>query len=174
MKTPVDADGKPVSLPVRPSREDYDVIVDYKERNPSDPGCVPLTFIGLDVAHKVLFRRAILDRLVCTHPGNRVLAFIQRISRHYFDYCYQNEWLPGCYIYDPLAVAYVVNPSFIEIETHVVHVATGGGAASGMIIPDMRPTRNLAWRNPAEEVIGLARRVEREAFEEFFINRMIG
>ena len=31
-----------------------------------------------------------------------------------------------------------------------------------------------AWRNPAEEVIGLARRVEREAFEAFFINRMIG
>ncbi len=174
LKIPVDADGSPVRLPPDPSREDYEAVAGYKDRDPSDPARVPLTFIGLDVTHQVVFRRAILERIVRTHPDNGVLDFIHRISKHYLDYCHRNEWLPGCYIYDPLAVAHVINPSFLEIETHVVHVETGGGTASGMIIPDLRPTRNPAWRNPAEEVIGIARRVEREAFEEFFITRMIG
>jgi len=38
----------------------------------------------------------------------------------------------------------------------------------GAIFPDDRPTRN-----PAEEVIGIAKNVEREAFEEFFLMRLV-
>ncbi len=173
-KTPVDADGNPVALPDRPTRRDYERIAAYQDRPADDPERVPLTFVGLDVAHKVMFRRSILDRLVRTHPDNGVLKFIQQISGKYLDYCFENEWLPGVYLYDPLAVGYVINPSFLEIEKHIIHVETSGGPTAGMIVPDMRPTRNPAWRNPAEAVIGVARRVEKEAFEEFFIMRMLG
>lgn len=173
LKIPVDGRGNPLSLPANPSRADYERIAGYKYPEPRDPRSVPLTFIGLDVAHKVLFRRSILERLSRTHPHNHVLSFIRRISAKYLDYCYLNEWLPGCYLYDPLAVGYVINPSFLTIEAHVVHVETRGKAAAGMLIPDDRPTRNPAWRDPAQEVIGIARHVEREAFEEFFINRIL-
>ncbi|MEA1935184.1 MAG: hypothetical protein U9N60_12315 [Thermodesulfobacteriota bacterium] len=61
----------------------------------------------------------------------------------------------------------------LKVEQHIIHVETRGELTSGMIFPDDRPTRNPAWRNPAEEVIGIAKNVEREAFEEFFLMRLV-
>ena len=76
------------------------------------------------------------------------------------DFYYENEWLPGCYLHDPLAVAYVINPAFLDVEKHIIRVETRGQFTSGAIFPDDRPTRNPAWRNPAEKVIGIAGNVE--------------
>lgn len=104
---------------------------------------------------------------------NNLLKFVQDISKKHMDFYYENEWLPGCYLHDPLAVGYVINPSFLKVEQHIIHVETRGESTSGMIFPDDRPTRNPAWRNPAKEVIGIAKNVEREAFEEFFLIRLV-
>lgn len=134
---------------------------------------VPLTFVGLDVTHKVLLRRAYLERLVKAHSHNKLLKFVRDISKKYMDFYEGNEGLPGCYLHDPLAVAYVINPEFLDIEKHIINVETRGQFTSGVIFPDDRPTRNPQWRNPTEEVIGIAQHVEREAFEEFFIKRLI-
>lgn len=174
LKIPVDNQGKPMAIPTNPNREDYSKIHGYLDHDQADTATVPLTFVGLDVAHKVLFRKSTLERAVKNDPDNKILGFIHKISGKYLKYCYDNEWLPGCYLYDPLAVGYVINPSFLDIEKHVIHVETEGSATSGMIFADLRPTRNPSWRNPAEEVVGIARNVEKEAFEEFFILRMIG
>ncbi|MCK4445615.1 MAG: nucleoside hydrolase [Candidatus Marinimicrobia bacterium] len=89
------------------------------------------------------------------------------------DFYYENEELPGCYLHDPLAVAYAINPSYIETRMHILRVETIGKFTNGVIFPDDRPTRNPAWRNPAEEVINVACGVEREAFEEFFISKLM-
>lgn len=172
-KTPVDRNGKEVILPLKPTKEDYAKITGYQDHDAKDSNMVPLIFIGLDVTHKVLLRRAALERTVRAHPGNDLLKFVQDISKKYMDFYYENERLPGCYLHDPLAVAYVINPSFLKVEQHIIHVETRGESTSGMIFPDDRPTRNVAWRNPAEEVIGIARNVEREAFEEFLLSRLI-
>ncbi|MFH1930168.1 MAG: nucleoside hydrolase [Pseudomonadota bacterium] len=171
-KIPVDREGKEVILPPEPTKNDYERIIGYREHDAKDPNMVLLTFIGLDVTHKVIMRRAALKRAVKAHPGNDLLKFVQDISKKYMNFYYENEWLPGCYLHDPLAVAYVINPSFLEVEKHIIRVETRGQFTSGAIFPDDRPTRNPAWRNPAEEVIGIARNVEREAFEEFFIGRL--
>ena len=172
-KIPVDENWQEVSLPPEPTKEDYERIKAYKEHDPNDPDMVPLTFVGLDVSHKVILRRAALERAVTAHPDKQLLRFIQAISGKYMDFYHDNEWLPGCYLHDPLAIAYVINPSFLEIKKYILKVETGGRFTSGMIFPDDRPTRNPAWRNPAEEVIGVARRVEKEAFEDFFLERLI-
>lgn len=173
LKTPVDSYEQRVILPANPTRADYERIADYKEHDPKDPKMLPLTFVGLDVTHKVLLRRAHLDRLVKGNPDKSLLKFIRDIAKKYMDFYYENEWLPGCYLHDPLAVAYVINPAFLDIEKHIIRVETKGEFTNGVIFPDDRPTRNPAWRNPAEEVIGIARRVEREAFEEFFLRRLM-
>lgn len=55
----------------------------------------------------------------------------------------------------------------------LIHVETEGSATSGMIFADLRSARNPSWQNPAEEVVGVARNVEKKMFEEFFILRMI-
>lgn len=148
--------------------------IEYQDHEPSDPAMVPLTFVGLDVTHQVLLRKAALDKAVKGFPHNSLLRFIQDISSKYMQFYKKNEGLPGCYLHDPLAVAYVINPSFLDIEKHIINVETAGQFTSGVIFPDDRPTTNPAWRNPAEEVIGIARRVEREAFEEFLVTRLVG
>uniref|UniRef100_A0A7V4G7N9 CYTH domain-containing protein n=1 Tax=Desulfobacca acetoxidans TaxID=60893 RepID=A0A7V4G7N9_9BACT len=173
LKTPLDGKGQEVLLPPEPQKKDYDRIKSYRDHDPLDPRMVPLTFVGLDVSHKVILRRATLDRLVKAHPSKSLLKFIQAISAKYMQFYYDNEWLPGCYLHDPLAVAYVINPAFLEIKKHILRVETKGSFTSGVIFPDDRPTRNPAWRNPAEEVINVARGVEKEAFEDFFLERLL-
>ncbi|MBI5185180.1 MAG: nucleoside hydrolase [Nitrospinae bacterium] len=134
---------------------------------------VPLTFVGLDVTHKVLLRRGALERAASANSGNKLIQFIRDISRKYMDFYKGNEGLPGCYLHDPLAVAYVINPAFLNVEKHIINVETRGQFTNGMIFPDDRPTRNPEWRDPKEAVIGVARDVEREAFEEFFFSRLV-
>lgn len=173
IKTPVDKAGKAVVLPLGPKKKDYRKIFEYKDHDPDDQNMVPLTYVGLDVTHKVLLRRSSLERTLKTHPKNKLLKFVRDISAKYMKFYYENEWLPGCYLHDPLAVAYVINPAFLQVEKHIIHVETAGNFTGGVIYPDDRPTKNPAWRNPAEEVINIARHVEREAFEEFFMMRLL-
>lgn len=52
-------------------------------------------------------------------------------------------------------------------------VETADRVTNDVIFPNDRSTRNPLWRCPADEVIDVARRVEAEAFEEFFLNRLI-
>jgi len=172
LKTPVDKQGKEVILPPAPSKEDYQKIVAYRAHDPKDPAMLPLTFVGLDVTHRVLLRKAALEKAITAHPHNQLISFIYKISKKYMSFYYDNEELPGCYLHDPLAVAYVINPAFLTVKPHIVRVETEGRFTNGVIYPDDRPTRNPAWRNPAEEVIHVAHAVEREAFEEFFFQRI--
>jgi len=172
-KTPVDEKGNPVSLPPQPSEQDYARIKSYKDHDPADSMMVPLTFVGLDVTHQVILRRAAVKLAVSAFPQKDVLSFIQKISEKYMTFYNRNEGLPGCYLHDPLAVAYVINPAFLEVERHIINVETAGQFTSGVIFPDDRPTTNPAWRNPADEVIWIARRVEQAAFEEFIMERFI-
>jgi inosine-uridine nucleoside N-ribohydrolase/uncharacterized protein YjbK len=173
VKKPVDEKGKEVALPSEPGEDDFKKVKGFVDHDPDDPDMVPLTFVGLDVTHKVVLRQSMLDKAVEAHPRNDLLKFIQEISKKYMAFYYRNEGLNGCYLHDPLTVAYVINPSFLDVKKHIIHVETTGNFTNGMIFPDDRPTTNWAWRNPAKEVIGVARDVEREGFEEFFFMRLI-
>jgi inosine-uridine nucleoside N-ribohydrolase/adenylate cyclase class IV len=170
-KIPVDQAGNEVLLPAEPAEADVAKISAYRERPVGDT--VPLTFVGLDVTHQVVLRSATLDRAAAAKPAKGLVRFVRDISRKYRDFYYGNEGLPGCYLHDPLTVAYVINPSFLEVQKHIVQVETKGAFTSGVIFPDDRPTRNPLWRNPADEVIGIARRVQREAFEEFMAETIL-
>jgi inosine-uridine nucleoside N-ribohydrolase len=133
---------------------------------------VPLTFVGLDVTHQVMLRRGMLHRLQEGNPQNKLLKFVRDISSNYMEFYKEKAGIDGCYLHDPLAVGYVINPSFLEIEKHIIDVETRGQFTSGMIFPDDRPARNEKLRNQKQQVINIARSVEKEAFEEFFLARL--
>lgn len=173
LKIPVDEAGRAVDLPEKPLQQDFDKVRGFQDRNPLAPDRVPLTFIGLDVTHRVVLRRSLLNHTVNACPGNHVIEFVRKISKKYMDFYFNNEGLDGCYLHDPLAVGFVINPSFLRIENHIIRVETQGSFTSGMIFPDDRPTTNWVWKNPAEKVIGVARQVECEAFEEFFLKSLM-
>jgi len=185
--------GGAIEVPTGAKEEDYQGLIDnrypgegktywdwhrlVKYEDSVDPErkqkMVPLIFVGLDVTHKVILRKHSLERAIKAHQTNRLLPFIRDISAKYMDFYNKNEGIPGCYLHDPLAVAYVINPAFLEMEEHIIRVETKGEYTTGVMFPDDRPTRNPAWRNPAEAVIKIASKVEREAFEEWFMSILI-
>lgn len=134
---------------------------------------LPLTFVGLDVTHKVFLSREELAKAVEMHPENRILRFAFDITEKYMGFYKANEGLHGCYLHDPLAVAHVLNRAFLDTEQHIIRVETRGQFTNGVIFPDDRPTRNTNWRNPGDAVISIARDVNKCAFEEFFFQRLI-
>ncbi len=173
-KIPLDKEGRELKLPEQPAVADFAAVAEFKERPANDPQTLPLTFVGLDVTHQVVLRRPLLKSLVAARPQNRLLAFLKDISAKYMEFYFENQGLDGCFLHDPLAVAYVINPAFLSVKKHIVKIETSGRFTSGVSFTDNRPTRNRLWRNPADEVIGVAERVEKEAFEEFLLTRICG
>ncbi|QCQ21107.1 nucleoside hydrolase [Desulfoglaeba alkanexedens] len=133
---------------------------------------LPLTFVGLDVTHRVTLRRDTLDRLSAERPGDRMIRFIKQFTADYMNFCYRNKGLEGCYLHDPLAVGYVIDPSFCRVERYHVEVEDRGRVARGMTIADVRSTR--IFKERSKEVTWVCVKVDASRFENFFTERVLG
>ncbi|MBF0528727.1 MAG: nucleoside hydrolase, partial [Deltaproteobacteria bacterium] len=132
---------------------------------------LPLTFVGLDVTHQVRFRREILNELLNSGGRSEHLSFIRDITRFYMDFYYRNEGLDGCYLHDPLAVAYVVDPTLCQAEQYIVEVEDRGDFTKGMTVADYRPTR--LFKDKMKEVTWVCYKVQSRRFEEMFVDRVL-
>jgi len=134
---------------------------------------LPLVFIGLDVTHKVCFR---MEKLKAAHESaknKKLVSFIDKVTRCYMDFYYRNEGLNGCYLHDPLAVGYVIDPSLLQVEQY--HVEVGGDQGyftSGITVADYRPTR--LFKDKMKEVTWIGYKVDSERFEKLFFARVLG
>lgn len=133
---------------------------------------LPLTFVGLDVTHQVRFRRQQLEAALKQRPKDQHLEFIRDISGFYMNFYYRNEGLNGCYLHDPLAVAYVADPTLCQVEQYHVEVEDKGEFTSGMAVADYRPTR--LFKDKMKEVTWVCYKVDAERFEHFFRKRVLG
>uniref|UniRef100_A0A832A1F4 CYTH domain-containing protein n=1 Tax=Desulfacinum infernum TaxID=35837 RepID=A0A832A1F4_9BACT len=131
---------------------------------------LPLTFVGLDVTHQVRLWRRTLEERITAHPNNHVLPFIQQCTSYYMDFYHRNEGLDGCYLHDPLAVGYVIDPSFCEMAPYHVDVEDHGAFTSGMTVADHRPTR--IFKDLSKAVTRVCYKVDALRFQDFFLARM--
>lgn len=81
-----------------------------------------IAMVGLDVTRKIVLTPTILE-YIC-RLNQEIGDFIRKITKFYFDFHWQWEHIIGCVINDPLAVAYLIDPSlchgfdsFVQIET---------------------------------------------------------
>ena len=132
---------------------------------------IPLTFVGLDVTHRVRFRRQMIQQALKSDPQNQMLTFIKEITGCYMDFYYRNEGLDGCYLHDPLAVAYFINPSLCQAEQYIVEIEDSGVFTSGMTVADYRPTR--LFKDKMKEVTWVCYKVDAHRFEKFFLKRVL-
>lgn len=132
---------------------------------------VPLTFVGLDVTHQVRLRRSILDQAKNDNPQDKRLDFVRRITRYYMDFYYRNEGLDGCYLHDPLTVAYAIDPSFCQADQYHVEVEDKGEFTPGMTVADYRPTR--LFKDKMKEVTWVCYKVDTARFEDLFLQRVL-
>lgn len=78
--------------------------------------------VGLDVTRRIVLTPDLLDYMKRLDP--RTGAFVQKITKFYFDFHWEWEHLIGCVINDPLAVAYFARrdlcrgfESYVQVET---------------------------------------------------------
>lgn len=133
---------------------------------------LPLTFVGLDVTHQVRFRKDVLEDALRSSHENSTLRFIKEFTNYYMDFYYRNEGLDGCYLHDPLAIGYVIDPSLCQVEQYHVEVEDKGEFTSGMTVADYRPTR--IFKDKMKEVTWVCYKVDSEKFEQLFKERVLG
>lgn len=86
-----------------------------------------IEMVGLDVTRKIVFTPNILEYTKRMNP--ECFAYLQKITRFYFDFHWQYEHILGCVINDPLAVAYYIDPglcqgfeSYVAVETEGISI----------------------------------------------------
>lgn len=136
-----------------------------RRRAPGGPINLPLTFVGLDVTHRVrLLRSDIQGR-------SKKAAFLREVSAIYMDFYNTNEGLNGCYMHDPLAVALAIEPALCEIEPFCVEVETRGEFTAGETIADSRPTRIYADKD--NRITQVCVSVDADRAKAFILGRIL-
>jgi purine nucleosidase len=106
-------------------------------------GSWPITMVGLDVTQQTLMTTDYLKALA--DEGGEVGQFIWDITRLYETF-HHSAGLPGIYVHDPSAVAYLIDPTLFATRRGAIRVITEGLAIGQTIQePDGYRFRPAAW-----------------------------
>lgn len=119
----------------------------------------PIEMIGLDVTREIVFTPNILE--YCLRVAPQTGAYLQQITRFYFDFHWVHEHLLGCVINDPLAVAYFIDPTLCAGFDSYVAVETTG-LSEGQTLVDAYDF----WQRPANAKI-LTETDQHRFFQQF-------
>jgi len=98
---------------------------------------IPVTFVPLDVTELVCLEMGQVVGEI--EPlGTRLSRFTADVTRGYIRYHMETEGKPGCYLHDPLAVAYAVDPTLCGARDAFVQIETAGSVSLGMTVADFR------------------------------------
>ncbi len=128
---------------------------------------VPLTFVGLDVTHRVILERAQL----ADAPGKAGKLALD-FTRKYMDFYQGVLGVHGCPLHDPLAVAAALHPEYVVREPYHVEIVSTPDVpeTDGVTIADYRPA--VAFRDHAKESTHVCVSVDGEAFLADFLARL--
>lgn len=104
----------------------------------------PVAIVGLDVTQRTVMSHAYLASL--RDRGGAAGQFVWEVSRHYEAFHEQSAQLPGIYVHDSSAVAYVLAPHLYSARSGPVRVLTDGIAVGQTIQkPSTMPVPAPAW-----------------------------
>jgi purine nucleosidase len=127
----------------------------------------PVTIVGLDVTQSTIMSRRYLASL--RDRGGAAGQFVWDVSRHYEAFHQESAQLPGIYVHDSSAVAYLLAPHLYTTRSGPVRVLTEGIAVGQTIqkpstlpVPapewDHRPDCNVCVGVDVEGVLALYER----------------
>ena len=122
-----------------------------------------VTMVGLDVTNRCVLRRADAERLRASGPIGSVAAELVDFYLGYYEEAYAHGGAP---IHDALAVAYVLRPELLTIETRHVEIELAG-ICRGRTVVDMRQRTRLPEPNAHVAVD-----VDVEGFRELLVSRL--
>lgn len=96
----------------------------------------PLTMVGLDVTHQALATPQVAAEIAAigTGPARFVGELLDYFGRAYLD----DQGFENPPVHDPVAVAYVIDPSIMTTVTAPLDVELTGGITLGMTVADLR------------------------------------
>jgi purine nucleosidase len=115
----------------------------------------PVVIIGLDVTHQSFFSADYLRLL--RDEGNDVGQFIWDVSEFYLKFYSEKLNLEGCFVHDPSAIAYVIDPELFTLRKGAVRVVTDG-PAEGLTIQKLDEVRypQDEWSDMPNQWVGIA------------------
>ncbi len=106
--------------------------------------------VGLDVTRRIVLTPDLLEYMKRLKPETG--AFVQAITKFYFDFHWEWEHLIGCVINDPLAVAYFADRSVCNGIDAYTAVETGGISMGQTVVDSMHFYRKPANAHILTEV----------------------
>jgi purine nucleosidase len=96
----------------------------------------PLTMIGLDVTHQAIATPSVKAAIAAV--GTKPAAFVGDLME-FFEKAYQDaQGFPHPPVHDPVAVAYVIDPTLVRTVRAPLFVETHGEHTLGMTVADLR------------------------------------
>lgn len=129
---------------------------------------IPVTVVGLDVTRRVRLRRETVEREVAPCQ-TAVSQFVCDCTSYRFAISEEREGEASFSLHDPLAVGFVIDPSFVSSEPMHIEIERKGEVTEGMTLADRRPFR-AAWRKPPNAEVCLD--VDASRFLSFFLERL--
>ncbi|WP_394209292.1 nucleoside hydrolase [Enterovibrio calviensis] len=129
----------------------------------------PVTVIGLDVTHETFFSTDYIDTLrdTCGEVGE----FMWDISRFYLDFYKSRMGVNGCFVHDPSAIAYVINPSLFTLREGPIRVVCDG-PAEGLTLQKYKQTQHKTdeWADKHPQQVAIA--VKDQAVLDLYLDSM--
>ncbi|USH04763.1 nucleoside hydrolase [Grimontia kaedaensis] len=115
----------------------------------------PVTAVGLDVTHEAFFSADYIDTLrdTCGEVGE----FMWDISRFYLDFYKTRMGVDGCFVHDPSAIAYVIDPDLFEVRKGPIRVVCEG-PAEGLTLQKYKDTGHKTdeWANYPQQNVAVS------------------
>ena len=124
-----------------------------------------IEMIGLDVTRQIVLTPDLLSYIERLDPHEG--AFIRKITKFYFDFHWKQEKVVGCVINDPLAAAYLVDPSLCSGFDAYTQVETGGLCIGQTVVDAM----NFYQKAPNSHILT---QVDVRRFFLMFFERVLG
>jgi inosine-uridine nucleoside N-ribohydrolase len=124
---------------------------------------VEKVMVGLDVTHQALLTPAHAERLAATGRAGTLVAELFGFYSGFHRREYSWEGAP---IHDAVAVAYVIDPTLLELSHCGVKVDTGGELSRGRTNADLRG--RMGWEPSCQVAVG----IDGERFLELLIERI--
>jgi len=119
---------------------EFNIYVDPEAAQVVFQSGLPLTMVGLEIGRKALFRREHLGRLQKTHGVQN--DFVASILGYLVDLCEKKYGLEGSPLYDPTAMAAVIDRSLIETQPMHVNVELRGEFTRGETVANRQNALN--------------------------------
>lgn len=99
---------------------------------------IPITLVGLDVTHQVVFTRERLELLLGRRADLRA-RFLRCICERLFSFYRPRLGCDMFYLHDPLAIGVALDASLVETKPMSVDIETAGELTRGMVVAERRP-----------------------------------